>query len=65
MTVALMAALNVEDSTTPLIVAGLPEEVSVPERPRTIDIAPLCLKVLGLSEEAEQLIQHRIAGVPD
>lgn len=34
------------DSTSPLIAAGLPEDVSLPPNARTIDIAPLCRKVL-------------------
>ncbi|MCA9025317.1 MAG: alkaline phosphatase family protein [Planctomycetaceae bacterium] len=57
-------ALNRGDSCPPLIVAGVPEEISIPESPRTIDIAPLCLQILGLEEEAEQLIRSRRAGRP-
>lgn len=57
-------ALNKEDSTTPLIVAGLPEHVDVPEFPRTIDAAHLCLRSLGLKAEADKLIASRIGGRP-
>lgn len=34
------------DSTSPLIMAGLPEGVSAPDNARTIDIAPLCQEIL-------------------
>ena len=37
------ASLHRLDSQPPLIVAGAPENVAVPEFPRIIDIAPLCL----------------------
>ncbi|MEZ6054296.1 MAG: hypothetical protein R3C02_23375 [Planctomycetaceae bacterium] len=57
-------ALNRDDSLPPLIVAGIPDEVSIPESPRTIDIAPLCLEMLGLKREADQLRQNRRAGTP-
>jgi hypothetical protein len=57
-------ALNRDDSNTPLIVAGLPEDVVVPQAPRTIDLAPLCLQALGLKEQARDLIDSRTAGAP-
>jgi len=57
-------ALNRDDSTAPLIVAGLPEGVTVPEFPRTIDLAPLCLQALGLQEQALELITSRNAAPP-
>jgi hypothetical protein len=41
-------SLHREDSQVPLIVAGLPDDVSVPVPPRTVDVAPLCLGALGL-----------------
>lgn len=55
-------ALNQDDSTPPLIAAGLPESVTVPRYPRTIDIAPLCLEAMGLGDEAEALVRSRTAG---
>lgn len=41
-------ALHVSDSQSPLILAGAPEGVELPDRPRTVDVAPLCLSILGL-----------------
>lgn len=41
-------SLHLLDSTSPLIAAGLPENVTLPPGARTIDIAPLCRKLLGL-----------------
>jgi len=55
-------ALNKGDSTTSLIVAGLPAGVTVPNRCRTIDIAPMVLRCLDLDAEAAQLIEARQAG---
>jgi hypothetical protein len=57
-------ALNRDDSTAPLIVAGVPEEVVVPQAPRTIDLAPLCLQALGLKDQARELLDSRTAGAP-
>jgi hypothetical protein len=57
-------ALNREDSAAPLIVAGVPEEISIPQAPRTIDLAPLCLQALGLKEQARELLASRKAGAP-
>jgi hypothetical protein len=39
--------LHALESYCPLIVAG-PERVSLPAHVRTVDIAPLCLQLLGL-----------------
>ena len=58
------AALNRTDSIVPLIVAGAPQEVKIPIHARTIDVAPLCLEILGLGEESADLLENRIAGVP-
>jgi hypothetical protein len=57
-------SLHRDDSISPLIIAGLPSEVAVPERPRVIDLAPLCLQILGLQEDADQLVKKRQAGDP-
>lgn len=44
------AALHRLDSTTSLIVAGHDEQITVPEQPRIVDVAPLVLEMLGVSE---------------
>lgn len=36
------------DSTPPLIAAGLPADQNLPPRMRSVDVAPLCLEILGL-----------------
>jgi predicted AlkP superfamily pyrophosphatase or phosphodiesterase len=36
------------DSISPLIVAGAPDTVFVPDAPRTVDIVPICRQILGL-----------------
>ena len=41
-------SLHRDDSTSPLIVAGLPEGISMPNNPRSVDVAPLCLRILGV-----------------
>jgi len=41
-------SLHALDSTVPLFLAGLPDGVEIPKFPRTVDVAPLCLTVLGL-----------------
>jgi len=41
-------SLHALDSTSPLLVAGLPAGLSLPEHPRTIDVAPLCLAAMGI-----------------
>lgn len=41
-------SLHRDDSTMPLLLAGAPEGVTLPAHPRTVDVAPLCLKVLGI-----------------
>lgn len=44
-------SLHVLDSVSPLFIAGAPDHVKMPEHPRTVDIAPLCLAVLDLPSE--------------
>lgn len=41
-------SLHALDSVTPLIVAGLPEGIEVPECVRTVDVVPLCKQILGI-----------------
>jgi hypothetical protein len=55
-------ALNRDDSESVLLTSGVPAEIQIPENPRTIDVAPLILKILGLDREADRLISERTAG---
>ncbi len=41
-------SLHVQDSVSPLLVAGAPEGIQLPAHPRAVDVNPLCLTVLGL-----------------
>lgn len=43
-------ALHARDSLVPLLLAGAPPGVALPEHPRTVDVAPLCLAALGIDE---------------
>ena len=47
-------SLHALDSLAPLIVAGLPTGVEVPEKVRTVDIVPLCEKILGMDRSTQQ-----------
>lgn len=42
-------SLHKDDSTMPLLLAGAPAGVTLPEQPRAVDVAPLCLDVLGIA----------------
>ena len=42
------SSLHVDDSTSPLIVAGAPSPVRIPDAPRIVDVAPICLACLGI-----------------
>ena len=42
------ATLHALDSTAPLIYAGLPDDTIVPEHPRTVDVIPMVLGLLGV-----------------
>jgi predicted AlkP superfamily pyrophosphatase or phosphodiesterase len=44
-------SLHVTDSTVPIILAGAPEGIQLPSRPRTVDIKPLTLSILGLTSQ--------------
>jgi hypothetical protein len=44
-------SLHELDSIVPLIVAGAPGPGLVPPRSRTVDVAPLCLRLLGLPSD--------------
>lgn len=41
-------SLHKDDSTMPLLLAGVPAGVRLPEYPRVVDVAPLCLAALGI-----------------
>ncbi|MEZ4711751.1 MAG: alkaline phosphatase family protein [Caldilineaceae bacterium] len=41
-------SLHVLDSVSPLWVAGAPAGIELPDQPRSVDVAPLCLQLLGL-----------------
>jgi hypothetical protein len=41
-------SLHRDDSTMPLLLAGAPPEVTLPDYPRAVDVAAICLEVLGL-----------------
>lgn len=43
--------LHAYDSLVPLLLAGGPPGVVLPDHPRTVDVAPLCLAILGLAQE--------------
>lgn len=44
-------SLHALDSTSPILLSGAPEGVSLPEHPRSIDILPICLEILGLETQ--------------
>src|SRR5919106_2744601 len=41
-------SLHAQDSVVPLLIAGAPDGIELPPYPRTVDVTPLCLGVLGL-----------------
>jgi hypothetical protein len=51
-------SLHKDDSTMPLILAGAPAGISLPEHPRIVDVAPLCLAVLGIEPRYAVGISH-------
>jgi hypothetical protein len=51
-------SLHKEDSTMPLLLAGAPAGVSLPEHPRIVDVAPLCLDVLGIEPRYAVGVSH-------
>jgi len=53
-------ALHYLDSSPPLIAAGVPDDITIPDVPRSVDLVPLCLQVLGLSDPAFSIGQNRI-----
>lgn len=41
-------SLHKDDSTSPLLIAGAPEDIELPHTPRSVDLVPLVLRVLGI-----------------
>jgi hypothetical protein len=52
------ASLHVLDSLSPLIVAGAPPDLVLPDQLRTVDIAPLILTLLGIKPETPMGASH-------
>jgi len=44
------AALHALDSTTPVLLAGAPDGITLPKHFRSIDVAPLVMKILGIAD---------------
>ena len=42
-------SLHILDSLVPLLLAGAPDGITLPDNPRAVDVAPLCLSILGLA----------------
>jgi hypothetical protein len=53
-------SLHADDSLVPLIVAGAPSGFRLPSNPRTVDVAPLCLSLLGV-ESGPAVGESRVA----
>lgn len=51
-------SLHQLDSVSPLFVAGAPDSVDIPDQPRTVDITPLCLTILGLQPQTPAGASH-------
>jgi hypothetical protein len=51
-------SLHARDSVVPLLIAGAPDGIELPPYPRTVDVAPLCLDVLGLESEGAVGMSH-------
>lgn len=51
-------ALHIYDSHSPLVVAGAPDGVEIPQMPRAVDIYPICAAALGLVSETEPGESH-------
>jgi hypothetical protein len=51
-------SLHAQDSIVPLLIAGAPDGIALPPYPRTVDVAPICLKVLGLEAQIPVGVSH-------
>jgi hypothetical protein len=51
-------SLHSHDSVVPLLIAGAPEGIELPRYPRTVDVGPLCLDIMGLQSERSAGTSH-------
>lgn len=51
-------SLHALDSISPLIAAGVPAEIAIPKRLRSVDITPICLQLLGLEPTRWPGVSH-------
>lgn len=51
-------SLHRDDSTSPLLIAGAPEDIEVPATPRAVDVVPLVLHMLGITPAHEIGASH-------
>ena len=51
-------SLHALDSTSPLIAAGLPPSITLPEKMRSVDVTPLCMMILDLEPPRELGASH-------
>jgi hypothetical protein len=51
-------SLHALDSVMPLLIAGAPDGTEFPPYPRTVDVAPICLDILGLESEKSVGVSH-------
>ena len=58
-------SLHTLDSTVPLFIAGGPADLRLPAQPRTVDIAAICLYVLGLEPHSPPGVSHVIQARAD
>jgi hypothetical protein len=60
-------SLHIDDSLSPLFMAGFPAELLPQKTPRSVDVAPLCLSALGLKGAWAVGAGHVLgpAGAPD
>jgi hypothetical protein len=51
-------SLHAQDSVVLLLICGAPDGIELPPYPRTVDVAPICLNVLGLKAERPVGMSH-------
>ncbi|MAU12687.1 MAG: hypothetical protein CL607_22890 [Anaerolineaceae bacterium] len=51
-------SLHRSDSETVLFVAGAPDDLAIPEQPRSVDVAPICLDILGVTSPLKTGVSH-------
>jgi len=55
-------SLHKDDSLSPLIMAGVPENLLPRQTPRSVDVAPLCLTILELAGPSDVGASHIVPG---